>query len=191
MQAFDAELLLPAHGLAVRGRHRINLVLGDLASVLEHLVESTLQRMNAGQTLDEILHEVSVPAEALDKPWLRPVYDEPEFVVRNIWRLYGGWWNQDPAELKPAPRTALATELVGLTGGVQPLIDRAAELADEGEFRLACHLVEVAVQAEPDHLGAHEVRADIYQRRRDGELSLMAKGVFAAAAADSKERLEG
>jgi alkyl sulfatase BDS1-like metallo-beta-lactamase superfamily hydrolase len=191
MQAFDAELLLPAHGLAVRGRHRINLVLGDLASVLEHLVESTLQRMNAGQTLDEILHEVRVSDEALNKPWLRPVYDEPEFVVRNIWRLYGGWWNQDPAELKPAPRTALAAELAGLTGGVQPLIDRAVELAADGEFRLACHLVELAVQAEPDHLGAHEARADIYQRRRDGELSLMAKGVFAAAAADSKERLEG
>jgi alkyl sulfatase BDS1-like metallo-beta-lactamase superfamily hydrolase len=191
MQAYDAELLLPAHGLPVRGRDRINLVLGDVASVLEHLVEATLQRMNAGQTLDEIMHEVTVPADALDKPWLHPVYDEPEFVVRNIWRLYGGWWGQDPSDLKPAPRAALAGELAGLAGGVQPFVDRAVELADAGEFRLACHLVELAVQAEPDHLGAHAARADIYQRRRDTELSLMAKGVYAAAAADSKERFEG
>lgn len=190
MQAHDAELLLPAHGLPVRGAERIRLVLGDLASVLEGLVTDTLDRMNAGQTLDEIVHEVSVPADMLERPWLRPVYDEPEFVVRNIWRLYGGWWGQDPAELKPAPRAALAAELAGLVGGIEPLVQRAVELADVGEFRLACHLVELAVGAEPEHRGAHAARADIYQRRRDTELSLMSKGVFAAAAADSASLLE-
>ncbi|TVR26550.1 MAG: MBL fold metallo-hydrolase [Ilumatobacter sp.] len=190
MQAYDAELLLPAHGLPVRGADRIRTVLGDLASVLEGLVADTLERMNTGQTLDEIVQEVTVPAEMLERPWLRPVYDEPEFVVRNIWRLYGGWWGQDPAELKPAPRAALATELAGLVGGVEPLVRRATELADTGEFRLACHLIELAVGAEPDHREAHAVRADIYQRRRDTELSLMSKGVFAAAARDSRDVLD-
>ncbi len=185
MQAHDAELLLPAHGLPVRGVERVRRVLGDLASVLEGLVADTLERMNAGRTIDEIIHEVTVPAEMLERPWLRPVYDEPEFVVRNIWRLYGGWWGQDPAELKPAPRPALAAELTGLAGGVEPLVARASELAEAGDLRLACHLIELAVAAEPEHRGAHTARADIYQRRRDTELSLMSKGVFAAAARDS------
>lgn len=185
MQALGAEWLLPAHGLPVRGRERIDLVLGDLAGVLELLVSETLERMNAGATLDEIVHDVRVPAELLERPWLRPVYDEPEFVVRNIWRLYGGWWGQDPAELKPAPKAAVAAELAQLAGGVDTLVTRAGELADDGELRLACHLVELAVQAEPTDPGVHRARASIYQRRRDRELSLMAKGVFAAAANES------
>ena len=56
-----------------------------------------------------IVHEVRVPDDLLAKPCLRPIYDEPEFVVRNIWRLYGGWWDGNPAP-KPAPDAALAAE---------------------------------------------------------------------------------
>jgi hypothetical protein len=48
--------------------------------------------MNEGATLAEILHTVRPPQELADRPNLQPVYDEPEFVVRNVWRLYGGWW---------------------------------------------------------------------------------------------------
>lgn len=190
MQAHDAELLLPAHGLPVRGAERVRTVLGDLASVLELLVGETLERMNAGWTLDAIVHDVRVPDEMLAKAWLQPVYDEPEFVVRNIWRLYGGWWGQDPAELKPAPRSALAAEVAGLAGGADQLVARARELAAAGEMRLACHLIEWAVTAAPDDRDAHGARAEIYQQRRDQELSLMAKGVYAAAANDSVAALE-
>jgi alkyl sulfatase BDS1-like metallo-beta-lactamase superfamily hydrolase len=189
MQARHAELLLPAHGLPIRGADRIATVLDDVASVLEHLVAETLERMNAGQGLDEIVHGVRVPDDQLAKPWLRPVYDEPEFVVRNIWRLYGGWWSQDPAELKPAPRGALAAQLADLAGGATVLADRARALAGAGELRLACHLIELAVHADPVDRGVHAARAEIYQARRDDELSLMAKGVFAAAAAESRHHL--
>jgi alkyl sulfatase BDS1-like metallo-beta-lactamase superfamily hydrolase len=185
MQAYDAELLLPAHGLAIRGRERIQLVLGDLASVLEGLVHRTVEMMNAGESLDSIVNEVRVDPEMLARPWLWPVYDEPEFVVRNIWRLYGGWWDGDPARLKPAPAGALAAELAALAGGSAMLVARAQELSGVGEHRLACHLIELATQAEPDSASAHGARAEIYQARRDAELSLMAKGVFAAAARES------
>ena len=45
--------------------------------------------------------------EVLALPWLRPFYDEPEFVVRNIWRTYGGWWDGNPAHLLPPRQAAL------------------------------------------------------------------------------------
>jgi alkyl sulfatase BDS1-like metallo-beta-lactamase superfamily hydrolase len=91
MSALGAELLLPAHGLPIAGAARIARVLDDVASALEHVVNETLSRMNAGETLDAIVQGVRVPAHLLERPYLRPVYDEPEFVVRNVWRLYGGW----------------------------------------------------------------------------------------------------
>ena len=97
-------LLLPAHGLPVEGEERIASVLDDSATALEGLVADTLEMMNAGARLDDIIHQVRVPDDLLAKPYLRPVYDEPEFVVRNIWRLYGGWYDGNPAHLKPAPR---------------------------------------------------------------------------------------
>ena len=57
--------------------------------------------MNEGAGLNDIIHSVSVPGSALSQPWMAPVYDEPEFVVQNIWRLYGGWYDGNPAHLKP------------------------------------------------------------------------------------------
>ncbi len=189
MATLDAEWLIGAHGLPVRGRERVRRVLDDLASALEHLVASTVEMMNAGASLDEILHTVTLPDEVTSRPWMRPVYDEPEFVVRNIWRLYGGWWDLDPSHLKPARAAVLAGEIARLAGGADVLAARARELAAAGDFRLACHLVELAAAAEPGSRAVHEIRADVYQARRDAESSLMSKGVFAWAANESRARL--
>ncbi|MFZ9018312.1 MAG: MBL fold metallo-hydrolase, partial [Ilumatobacteraceae bacterium] len=108
MAARRPELLVPAHGLPIAGTERIARVLDTIASALEQLVDEVLAMMNAGATLDEIVHTVRVPDETLAKPYLRPLYDEPEFVVRNIWRLYGGWWDGAASRLKPAPDRQLA-----------------------------------------------------------------------------------
>jgi alkyl sulfatase BDS1-like metallo-beta-lactamase superfamily hydrolase len=186
MAAKDAELFLPAHGLPIAGRERIKGVLTDVAEALEFLVRETVERMNAGMRLDDIVHEVKLDPAYLERPYMQPTYDEPEFVVRNIWRLYGGWYDGNPAHLKPAKDADLAREIAQLAGGANTLAERALAVMEESP-RLACHLVEMAVQAEPENPHAHEVRATVYQYRRGLETSLMAKGIFGTAATDSQE----
>lgn len=185
MAALEPELLVPAHGLPIGGKERIRCVLDDVATALERLVADTLQLMNDGLPLDVIVREVRVDPELLRKPYLVPRYDEPEFVVRNVYRLYGGWYDGNPAHLKPAPEPGLAKELSALAGGTSALVTRARTLAEQGELRLACHLVELAVQAEPESRDAHGARFEIYKQRRKEESSLMAKGIFGTAARES------
>jgi alkyl sulfatase BDS1-like metallo-beta-lactamase superfamily hydrolase len=189
MAGLGAEILMPAHGFPIAGVDRIRRVLDDTAFALETLVERTLEMMNAGQRLDAILHSVKLPAELMDKPYLRALYDEPEFVIRNIWRLYGGWYDGNPARLKPAPDAALAREVVSLCGGVEALTERARMLAESDDLRLACHLIEMAVLAAPDDKAAHGARAEIYAQRRQRESSLMAKGIFGFAVRESEGKL--
>ena len=110
-------------------------------------------------------------------------------MVRNVWRLYGGWYDGNPATLKPAPEAALANELAALAGGAEQLATRAAALAEAGDepsLRLAGHLAELAALAAPDDVSVHRVRAEVFERRRDFELSTMAKGVFGWAASESQ-----
>ncbi|MEO7428471.1 MAG: alkyl sulfatase dimerization domain-containing protein [Acidimicrobiales bacterium] len=189
MIALEPELLLPAHGLPIGGQERIAMVLDEVASALEHLVAAVLERMNAGARLDEIVHEVKVPDDVLARPFLRPLYDEPEFVIRNVWRRYGGWWDGDPATLKPAPAGSLAAEVASLAGGALLLATRAGELAAAGDLRLACHLAELAGLAAPEDHAVQTIRADVYERRRKAESSLMAKGIYASAVRESKQVL--
>ncbi|MXW97475.1 MAG: MBL fold metallo-hydrolase [Acidimicrobiaceae bacterium] len=183
-------LLAPAHGLPVAGTERIARVLDDTATALEGLVRDTLEMMNSGARLDEIVHTVRVPTDLLERPYLRPSYDEPEFVVRNIWRLYGGWHDANPARLKPPPDHAVAAEVAALAGGAGALARRATELCDAGELRLACQLVEWAAQAAPADEEVHAARAEVYRTRRDSEQSLMARNLFRDAYYSSKARVQ-
>jgi len=184
--AVEPELLLPAHGLPIAGRERIARVLDEIATALEIIVHDTLALMNEGATLDTIVHTVRVPDDLLERPYLQPVYDEPEFVVRNVWRRYGGWYDGNPSRLKPASDRALADEVAALAGGATALAARALELADGDELRLAGHLVDLAALAAPDDREVHAARAEVYTRRRRAETSLMAKAIFGAAASDSR-----
>ena len=183
--AKEPELLLPAHGLPITGKERIARVLNEIATALENLVREVIEMMNAGATLDEIVHTVKVPADTLARPYLRPLYDEPEFVVRGVWRQFGGWWDGAPSRLKPARDAALGAEVARLSGGADVLARRAVELAQAGDMRLACHLADFAGWAEPSNPEVHEARSQVYEMRRKSESSLMAKGIFKGAVRES------
>ncbi len=198
MLMLEAEYLLPGHGLPVIGADRIKQALTDTADLLDSLVDQTLAVMNAGGRLDDAVHSVVPPTELEERPYLRPVYDEPEFVVHTVWRQYGGWWDGNPATLKPASERALATELASLAGGPGVLADRALELlalanetdvfteADEA-LRLAGHLAESAWLAKPSDSAVQLARQQVFAARAQRATSTMARGVFNWASQESGE----
>lgn len=188
MASLGAEVLLPGHGLPILGNARIREALVDTAELLESLLQQTIGLMNDGARLDEIIHSVKAPEHLLQKPYLRPIYDEPEFIVRNIWRLYGGWYDGNPANLKPAPEATLAAEIARLADGPRRLAERALEIAGEGGLRLAGHLAEMAALAAPEDSTVHSIRADIFEQLVAAEASLMSKGIFSWAASESRQR---
>jgi len=189
MRALEPELLIPGHGPPIFGAARIRQALDDTAEWLQTLERETLTRMNAGATLDAILAEVRPPAHLADRPYLQPAYDEPDYVVRNIWRLYGGWWDGVASHLKPAADSVLASEVARLAGGVDRLLARARELAERADLTLASHLADWAVQAAPDDRAAHALRAEIYTARAASSAALMTRGIFTAAAQESAARV--
>jgi hypothetical protein len=130
--------------------------------------------------------------------------------VRTVWRLYGGWWDGNPATLKPAPERSLALELADLAGGAGALADRALALIDTGgsgdtagggdgggdpddgrngtedeAMRLAGHLAELAWLAAPGDPGIQATRRTVFARRADASSSTMAHGVFSWAARET------
>ena len=133
--------------------------------------------------------------------------------MRTIWRLYGGWWDGNPATLKPASERALAAEIAVLAGGAGALAARALELAEsvaarspdrhaapepraadprvaglrggEDELRLAGHLAELAWLAAPQDSEVRQVRHRVFSIRADRATSTMSSGVYRWAASES------
>ncbi|HEX9683956.1 MAG TPA: alkyl sulfatase dimerization domain-containing protein [Acidimicrobiales bacterium] len=194
MATLDPEILLPGHGVPIVGADRVRQALTETAELLESIHDQTVAIMNTGAPLNDVIHGVTVPAHLLERPYLTPIYDDPEFIIRNIWRLYGGWHDGIASGLKPARTAALAGEIAALAGGASHLADRAAALAGDDatdhDLRLAGHLADLAAQAAPDDTAVHAIRASVYRRRQQHEPSLMAKGVFGAAARDSEQMVD-
>jgi alkyl sulfatase BDS1-like metallo-beta-lactamase superfamily hydrolase len=149
-------------------------------------VEQTLAAMNDGAPPHvDIVRRVRIPQS--DSPWLQPVYDEGEFIVRNVIRYFGGWYSGRPSELKPAARATVARELAELAGGPAALLERARGRMRDGQSRLACHLADYALEAAPDDAGVRQGVAELYEQRAEGETSLMAVNLFRSAAAYARE----
>jgi glyoxylase-like metal-dependent hydrolase (beta-lactamase superfamily II) len=190
MAGVGAEWLFPGHGLVIQGRDAIRTVLTETARYLRLIIAQVLERMNAGQTPEEIFHAVEPDAELATRPYLQPNYDHPKFIVRNLLRLWGGWWNGNAADLLPAPWAEQAQEIAGLAGGVDQVIARGRALLAEGKNALAAHCAEWATRAAPDDANAQRLKRDVYEQRLAEESSLMAQGIYRAAMNDARTALD-
>jgi glyoxylase-like metal-dependent hydrolase (beta-lactamase superfamily II) len=183
MAALKASSLCPGHGgPVVDDPGLVQRILLETAGYLDSIVEQTLAALNDGAPPHvDMVQRVKIPRS--ESPWLQPIYDEGEFIIRNVVRYFGGWYSGRPSELKPSPRADVAAEICHLVGGAKPLADRAAALAKKGDLRLACHLADYALEAAPADRHIQDVVARIYEQRAASETSLMAVNLFRSAAA--------
>lgn len=209
MAALDIDLFVCGHGLPIVGSERTRQALIDTAEYVESIESQTVALMNRALPLDEILQRVVPPPHLADRPYLQPIYDHPQFLVRNVWRRYGGWWDGEPDNLLPAPRAQQAREWVALAGGVDAVLARVGQLEAEGDLRMASHLVEMAMLASLDAStdasplpedrtvetgqarasdAVFEARARVYAARSAAQRSTMGRGIFNHFAVSSRER---
>ena len=181
MAKLEPKILLPGHGVPIVGKERVQQALVDTSSYLSSIHSQTLDLMNKGFSLSDIIRRVEIPVKLSNKSYLQPVYDEPEFLIRNIWRLNGGWYDGIPSHLKPASEEELARVISSLAGGPDRLAKRALELAVQNDLKLACHLVEWALMNNPDNKEVKKTYEKIFTERVKSETSTMAVGIYLSA----------
>ena len=108
--------------------------------------------------------------------------------MRNVWRLYGGWYDGEPDNLLPAPRAEQAREWVTLAGGLEAVLARARSWPAPGTTASpATSSIRRAVR--PASAEAHELRAEVYAARSAEQVSSMARNIFGHAAISSDRGL--
>jgi alkyl sulfatase BDS1-like metallo-beta-lactamase superfamily hydrolase len=187
MAVCQARSLCPGHGgPIVNSPELVSRMLLETADYLDAIVSQTLRAMEHGSPPHvDIVRSVEIPKSS--SPWLQPVYDDAEFIIRNVIRFYGGWFTGRPSELKPASREAVAKEVAEMAGGAAALAERALRIGESGDLRLACHLADFALEADPENPVVGSAVADLYERRAAAEPSLMGVNLFRSAAAYARE----
>jgi len=191
MAGLGAEWLFPGHGLVVQGESAIREMLTNTARYLRVIIDQVLERLNRGETPEQVYHGVEPDPELSTLPYLTAHYDHPKFIVRNLLRLWGGWWNGNAADLLPATWERQAREIAVLAGGVDALVRAGREHLDGGDSTMAAHLAEWATRADATNRAAQELKSDAYNKRLHDEPSLMAQGIYRAARNDARAVLKG
>jgi alkyl sulfatase BDS1-like metallo-beta-lactamase superfamily hydrolase len=192
--AREPAALAPGHGPAIIGAEAVREACLDTAQALRWLHDEVVRRLNAGMWAEQILAEVhALPPELASKPYLRPIYGCPTFIVHGILRRYAGWFDGNPSHLFPARTAAIAKEVVALVGA-PAVLQRARALQQAGDIQLALHFVDFVIDGSDVQLRAEALRlkSDLLSARAAAEPSFIARNIFqngaaAAAAAAGSE----
>ena len=103
-----------------------------------------------------------------DHPWMLPIYGDPEYIVRDLFREENGWWDRNPTSLHPAHPSIVAGVVSAITDPTA-VIAKAEEFRDTGEVQLALHVIDVLALAEGDDpvlVEARQLKSELLRLRK-------------------------
>ncbi len=180
MAALSPAAVISGHGDVFADDAREMLL--TTARALRWLEDEVVRRLNAGQWYEQIVHEVTLPADLDGSPYLQPIYGCPAFAVHSILRRYTGWYDGNPSMLFPSTRAEIAGEVLGLAGGTAPLLARVTALAASGtpdDVQRALHLVDFVIFGGTGAAvtEARALKADLLSARAANEPSFVARNI--------------
>jgi alkyl sulfatase BDS1-like metallo-beta-lactamase superfamily hydrolase len=149
LRALDAEILITGHGEAIHGRERIRADIDRMIGAISHVRDYTIDGMNAGRTVHELMADVSLPEHLT----IGEYHGRLAWAVKSIWEAYSGWFHYEDGttELYATPRSAVNADLVELAGGAGVLAQRAQAHVEAGRPLQALHLLDIALGVAKGH----------------------------------------
>ena len=160
LRALEPELLITGHFAPIEGRALIRTELSRLRDAVEYVHDKTLQGINQGRDIFELMREIRLPPELQ----VGEGYGKVSWAVRAVYENYLGWFRmRSTTELYAEPPESVYGELAELAGS-DALVQRARKHVEAGRPLHAIHLAEIAQAAsEPASTSALQVLLDAHQ----------------------------
>ena len=153
--ALEPVLLATGHEAPLEGAQRIREELSAPRDAVADLYDYTIGGMSEGKSLWTLMGEYEPPASlpgAEDR-------GKAMWFVRAVWEELAGWFRfESTTELYPVPPAAVASDVVELAGGAEPLVRRARDHVSAGRPLEAIHLTDIVLAVDPDDRIAREAQ---------------------------------
>src|SRR5664279_993182 len=160
----QADIAFASHHWPTWGKDRIVTYLAQQRDLYAYLHDQTLRLLNQGHTGIEIAEMIELPT-ALQNTWhTHGYYGSVSHNVKAIYQYYLGWFDGNPAHLWELPPAESGKRYVDCMGGADATMAKAREYVDAGDRRFAAQLLNHVVFGYPDHRGAKELLAAVYER---------------------------
>ena len=178
----DAEVMFASHSWPRWGNDRIQEVMRTQRDTYANLNNGVLHLANQGVTINQIHNRYQVP-DSLQRQWsARSYHGSVEHNARAVINRYLGYWDGNPTTLTPLSPEDSAPLYVEMMGGAGPIIAKASELVDAGDYRLATEILDKLVYAEPGNTDAKGLLADAFEQLGYQHESPSVRNSFLAAA---------
>lgn len=156
LRALGAELIITGHGEPIHGRDRIRADIDKMHAAVSWVRDYTIDGMNAGKNVHMLMREVALP----DHLKIGEFHGKVSWAVKTIWEEYAGWFHYEDGttELYGVPRSSINSDIVELAGGVGALTDRARQHVEAGRPLQAIHLLDIALETDPDNMSGLKVK---------------------------------
>jgi alkyl sulfatase BDS1-like metallo-beta-lactamase superfamily hydrolase len=155
----EPEILVTGHFLPVEGKQLIRACLDRLHDAVVYVHQATLDGMNAGKDIFQVMREVALP----DSLYVGQGYGKVSFCARTIWEEYMGWFHGlRTSELLSVQPAHVAGELAAMAGP-EAVLDRARVALDGGDPERAIALVEAVLATEPGNRAAHDLSISVHE----------------------------
>ena len=165
LMAFEPEVLAPGHTKALFGAATIEESLTDYRDAIRHVVNETRNGMDAGLTIDELAHRVSLPPELAAKPHLREYYGRVDFAVRAYFVGTMGWFDGNPTSLEPLSPQDEAGRFIEMAGGADSVMKAVEKAHSEGDLQWALQMVDRLINAGHEVGASRSLKAQILRDR--------------------------
>ena len=153
LMGFNPEILGPGHTKPLFGVDVIRDTLTDYRDAIRHVVDATRAGMDAGLTIDQLAHSVTLPPHLAEKPHLREYYGRVEYAVRAYAVGTMGWFDGNPTSLSPLSPQDEAVRMIRLAGGAEAVWREIDSARGAGDHQWALQLLDRLIHAGEDAAG--------------------------------------
>jgi uncharacterized sulfatase len=133
LAGLNAEVLAPGHTMPVFGAEQIRDALTSYRDAIRFVVDKSVEGMDAGLSIDDLVASVKLPERLASKPFLQEFYGSVEYAVRAFYSGQMGWFDGNPSNLKPLTALERARRMARLAGGEQNLVGELRKAVSEGD----------------------------------------------------------
>lgn len=166
--AHRSDVLFASHNWPTWGTDELITFLSEQRDMYAYLHDQTLRLLNQGLMGAEIAERIELPPGLLRRWHTHGYHGSVSHNVKAVYQRYMGWFDGNPAHLWQHPPEAQARRYVECMGGVDEVVRKAKTYHADGDLRFAATLLDHAVFAEPEHTGAREALAEVYEQLGHG-----------------------
>jgi alkyl sulfatase BDS1-like metallo-beta-lactamase superfamily hydrolase len=170
----DADLLLYGHHEPVAGAAVIRAEVTAYRDAILYVHAEVVKGMNAGKDLYTLQQEITLPPECE----VGQGYGKISWSIRAIWESYAGWFkHESTTELYSVPQKSVHADLVELAGA-DAMVERARQKSLTGKNEEALHLLDIVLNAEPDHAAAKALAIEVHETLLEDAKTFCTTGNF-------------